>query len=651
MRRKVIAGLLAGWVVLGVVRTWGQEQSVRREHPRLWLTPETTGVLKGQAGKLTDSSMLSKALSYALSGDRTKGREAITMARELLPVTLGRLEAWPGYAKSYIHPAALCYDWCHDLLTEEERKEFLQAMSQWAAWCARKGETEDPYGSVFYGCLWGEAVIGLATWGDHPSAGEWVRHARLELFEKRALPALQRMGGDWLEGNGTYYGPLLLAFYAEAQKTACGEDLYAKTSFFREAVLYHLYASDATFRFFYPTGDLNSGWHGFAEGRPAYGWYPEHRFFLCLARNNLRDTPEASRAQWLLEKLPGVGHLEEVRLPSDTQRSGGRPVLQSVPFAELLWNRDECKVQPLAPDDLPQAYCNRRSGFVAMRGSWKEDAVVVGFHSGPHLARRQHLDQNSFSVFGQKELLVGPLMGVLTGESGRDVEDSYGKCTLLLDHHGQIGGEFSEDAGRILAFGQSDRWVYVVGDAAAAYNSRHFSYAPARQFIRHVLFLRPATLLVLDRVVTSGQMTKRWGAWAVAPLEGSGEGNDPWYRVKVASGKKASGPDVTFSWAPLLPRNPVVKVSVVRVPYAGNSPCRLEVSTDQADLFVNVFSFQREPPPVVTTQVAGERVEVNLEGATKSQVVLAPGDPQQGAITIREGANTVYSGPLLKGPE
>jgi hypothetical protein len=100
-----------------------------------------------------------------------------------------------------VHQVAICYDWCHDLLSDEEKKEFVRVLNEVAGWCNQKSRIESPYNSYFYGYMWSEAVIGLATYPENPEAGKWVSHARIELFEKRALPALDEMGGTGSRGT------------------------------------------------------------------------------------------------------------------------------------------------------------------------------------------------------------------------------------------------------------------------------------------------------------------------------------------------------------------------------------------------------------------------------------------------------------------
>jgi len=670
--------LLVGLFVMLCGRGFAQETKVHTERPRVWLTRQTTSQLRGDAELLKtlstpEAGLLSNALAYVISGDREIGREAIRKATKLLRMGGGRLHAWGGYAKTFIHPAAICYDWCHDLLSQEEKEEFVRVLNGWAGWCSEQAAGESPYNSLFYGYLWGEAVIGLATFGDNPSAPKWVEHARFELLEKRALPALEQMGGDWVEGNAAYFGPLCLALYFEAQKTACGEDLFARIPFMREAVTYQLHASAAGFRLFYPSGDTPRLPH---EPRPLYSEYPEHMLFLLLVRDNLGGTPEAGRAQWLLQKAwrkkSGIYNIRGVIEESaGAYVRDGMPRTIRVPYADALWDRKDQEKGPISPEDLPPAYFNEKSGFVSMRGSWNDDAMVVGFHSGPRLTPWQHLDQNSFTVFGGKDIILGPLMAIAPAYPGgfRGRHESGAKCTFVFDHHGQVEGPASKRAGKILAFHNTEHFAYAVGEAAAAYNDSEASYEPVRTFTRHMLFLRPATLVVVDRVVTKKDVVKRFGLWLrpssldlgrdrekrnhAIPLTGPGgaEGG-PWLDLNRAGVKESptwSMAGQALFWVPLLPRQHEVYANIVDVGPGGDA-VRLEAwpkERREEDIFVNVFVFEGDRPPGVSCEQDGTTVNVTLKGTRESRIRFVADDPQKGTIAIREGNRALFQGPLV----
>jgi len=644
----IFAGLFT--LTAGAGSGAAQELTVKPEHPRIWLTKQT-------AAKLNDTKLLkeltapqagliSRSLAYAIAGDKETGRRAIAIAKELLASGMGRLEAWEGYTKSDIHPAAICYDWCYDLLTPDEKKEFIQTMNAWAEWCARKAEKQPAYDSYFYGYLWGEAVVGLATSGDNLQAKKFIDHARFDLFEKRALPALEALGGDWVEGNGSYYGPVLLAFYAEAQKTACGENLYQKTPFFRQAVLHHLYASGADFKYFYPTGDV---WRTL-RGAPQvlYSLHPEHKLFLCMVRNNLGDSVEAKEAQWLLNKISGKsGGIEIARLDKEPAGGfGGEVAVFPMPAADALWNRSTTKPEPSPPDKLPTGYCNKKSGFVSFRSSWRDDALVVGFQSGPRLAKGQHLDQNSFCVFGGNQILMGPMTAIgFLPQWGRD--DSFSKCTFVFDGSGQAASQNA--GGKILAYNNAEHFSYAAGEAAAAYEDAELGYAPVKHFTRHMLLLRPATLVVLDRVETKPGVVKQWGAFV--PLAKSlkafaepKDAADVWWKAP------------NLSWAPLLPQQRAALQIPVQAPGVNVdrmfNVVRIEVTPKEQhedDLFLNVFSFETDAPPEVNCEAKGNTVELVIRGKREFTVKLAADNPGQGTVVIKEGANILFSGPLAPG--
>lgn len=74
-----------------------------------------------------EAAMVDKAFVYLMSGDRTLGREAVDLAQGYLEaVEFNNLLDITREIGRAMYAAARVYDWCYDLLTEEERKSFLR---------------------------------------------------------------------------------------------------------------------------------------------------------------------------------------------------------------------------------------------------------------------------------------------------------------------------------------------------------------------------------------------------------------------------------------------------------------------------------------------------------------------------------------------
>lgn len=670
------AVLIASALLIGV-QAHAQTCKVRADRPRIWLTPEILDQLRSDVSRPLDSltsseiapeakaraymgsstsaqsamsasepGAISRALEYVISGDKKVGRQAVQEVKELLEWGTPRLRAWGGFAKYLIHPVAICYDWCHNLLTPTEKKDFLNALKAWGKLCSSKVANENPYGSQFYAYLWGEAVVGMAIAGDDPEGQRLVDHARYEIFGKKGRPALEKMGGVWPEGNEFYFGPVLVTFYLEALKTACGENLFPKTSFISEAVLNHIYGGHCYTKRFHPSG----GAVRYKKVGPrlhlnvsSYDTAPEHSIFLALARSNLGDTPEAGHAQWLLDQIA----MDKNRPVQAWTSTTFFPYLfwpagqgaSRVPYANWLWSRCGQLVKPLPPTGLDTVYHDRRSGFVSMRDSWDSKALAVTFQSGPSWGGLQHGDQNAFTVVHNGGFVLGPYMAMKNGTRNRlGRRGCHAKCNMLFDGHGQTESSTAENSGRIIAFSHTPHFAYVVGEAAAAYNDRSWSYEPVKTYTRHMLMLRPSMLLILDHVVTKKGVRKEWGAWAPNSKGKLVSAASPWRSVDT---KQPS-----FLWAPLLPENARVGLQ------ASSSGNRLYVTPkdqDEESIFLNVFTFTPRNAPELTCRRTGRLVNITIkQGSKRMEVQLAADAPSKSRVSIKDNSMTAFAGELVK---
>ncbi|MCD6309047.1 MAG: heparinase II/III family protein, partial [Candidatus Latescibacteria bacterium] len=198
-------------------------------------------------------------------------------------------------------------------------------------------------------------------------------------------------------------------------------------------------------------------------------------------------------AQWLANTLDEA----DVQLPSWK-------------LFNLLWY--DPSVEPAPPSALPTMRHFTDMDFVSMRSDWSGDASLVFFKCGPYIghkairsmpycassAHHTHPDQNHFVIHGAGEWLIRDdgNMGKYTGQHN----------TLVIDGGEQLGGGDSIFDGRVLHAGRlsphilkassSDGLDHAVGDAAAAYPRA----AGLERFRRHLLFLKPDVLIVIDDI-------------------------------------------------------------------------------------------------------------------------------------------------------
>ncbi|HUW56544.1 MAG TPA: HEAT repeat domain-containing protein [Planctomycetota bacterium] len=229
------------------------------------------------------------------------------------------------------------------------------------------------------------------------------------------------------------------------------------------------------------------------------------------ATRNLGGYKEAS---WTVPVAWWVGHMPERILYYD-------PSLTEVPQSSL-----------------PTSALFEGLGIVCMRSTWDDDAVFTRLHSGPNFrGEPPHLNDNTFVLY-HKGVLVKPERSVhvltsnansvlvkdpdetimVTGSCGGLWPDAVwnGKAGDLKPSKENDGGQsyWTDDIGRmnlkarghIAAYESTDLFTYSVGDATRSYNP-----AKLKGFTRQFLYLKPALVLICDRVEgTKPEFEKRW---------------------------------------------------------------------------------------------------------------------------------------------
>jgi hypothetical protein len=265
-------------------------------------------------------------------------------------------------------------------------------------------------------------------------------------------------------------------------------------------------------------------------------------------------------------------------------------------------------------------------GYVYARSSWGEDATYFFFKCGDRFTAHQHLDVGHFLIYKHAEL-VGDGGHYDSFGSNHDVNyhlRTIAHNTILVEdpaetwsriragpvtgndggqhhswphHNGAVTDADAWHSGRelydiadILAFEDRGDHVYVAGDCTRAYSEGKLEY-----FTRQIVFLRPGTFVIFDRVRSKDPSFKK-----------------TWLLQAMKTPKKA-GQDLIVTNAggrlfiqTLLPTGPSVKlVEGDRIySYGGKTyrpnrntgpapECRIEVSPSQqtaVDYFLHVLT-------------------------------------------------------------
>ncbi len=186
---------------------------------------------------------------------------------------------------------------------------------------------------------------------------------------------------------------------------------------------------------------------------------------------------------------------------------------------------------------MPRSHLARGMGLAFMRSDWTDAATHVTFSCGDHFAGHQHLQQNHFTIYRHDYLALdaGEYDSYRSSHNVNYYARSVAHNTVLVrdpsekfvvrqrpasndggqrwftDHTARSVDDWKRrrndfETGHILAFEDAGPYVYVVGDATAAYRP-----GKVKAFVRHLLFVRPETVIVFD-VVVSGrrELEKTW---------------------------------------------------------------------------------------------------------------------------------------------
>ena len=181
-------------------------------------------------------------------------------------------------------------------------------------------------------------------------------------------------------------------------------------------------------------------------------------------------------------------------------------------------------------------------GFVYARSSWDEDATYFFFKCGDRFTAHQHLDVGHFDIYKGGELagdgghyadfgdahdvnyhlrtLAHSTLLVLDPEetwpnirAGKVVANDGGQ-NYAWPHHNGAAADVADwqknrafyDIADFLAYEDHGDYLYVAGDASRAYSPRKLDY-----FTRQVVYLRPETFVVFDRVQSKRpEFKKTW---------------------------------------------------------------------------------------------------------------------------------------------
>ncbi len=600
------------------------------ERPEAWartLEQAHNPEINGTAG------VVSSGLAYVIEGNQELGMHAKELGLEIVRkgVLQGHIRFGDALANS-----ALAYDLTYPLWSEQEKQEFFRYFDQTVD--ANTGSETHVFHNGWYSYKhWGYGLAGYATYYEHERSQQVLADLERE-YRERVVPAfaLAGDGGGWAEGYYVNYWIYEWTFFCEVARRVEGLDYFGISPEFmgQRAVagMFEMYPGigDHHSRRAIPMGD--SGGRRFGSDRDKT--LSARRILV----NHFRDDPEHQVVHAFNELTPRVG-----------------AAYQS--YKDFLWRDISVPKGELA--SFRTSHVSTGPGYVYARSGWDEDATYFFFKCGDRFTAHQHLDNGQFLIYSRGGELAAD--GGQYYHFGTDHDVNYHLRTVahstirvydpeeswhnirayekLFDgvmdndggqhhdfphHNGAVGDAAQWNADRqlydladLLAFQDEGGWLYTAGDCSRAYKRKKLEH-----FTRQIVYIRPGTFVIFDRVrTTKPEYEKTWQLMAInSPVQ-----RGQWQVVTNGGG--------SLFLQTLLPREHSLSLhhgdglhsyhgqSHPPEQDRGREPaCRIEIKPRRAatdDYFLHVLtatdSQTREVPVALATE-NGDEIVVELEG-------------------------------------
>jgi len=550
MRTYTIVGvgllgqILLGWMGAASAQPPEREHAVPREHPRLLGSKERLQQLaqdRSQAyGRVVSvareqeadrhAKLISLSLVAAIEGDDALARQAVDLAMELVngPIRKGHVTFGHDLAL-----AAIAYDLCYDAWTDAERQACIEYIN--ATVDANVDSETHVFHNAWYGYKnWGIGLGCYATYYENDKAKETLDTLYEDYLTRAALALeLAGAGGGWGEGYYIHYWLYEWLFFCEVAKHCEGIDLYAAAPEF-----YSQRAIASAFEMY-----------------PGIGIYGSRRSIPMgdgggITFGGDRDKTLSARRMLVNRYRDDAEHRYIHAFNELTPRSG----VGVYAYKDFLWRDETIPAADLS--DYKLSHISTGPGYVYARSSWDDDATHFFFKCGDRFTAHQHLDVGHFMIYRHEELVSD---GGYYGEWNTPHVTNYlvrsiAHNTILVKdpaetwpdiragtadandggqhhdwpHHNGAVGDPQQwererdlyDIGDILAFEDQGGYLYVAGDCTRAYKTDKL-----RSWTRQIVYIRPGTFVVFDRVdATDPAFRKTWVLQAAkVPVEADGK--------------------------------------------------------------------------------------------------------------------------------
>ncbi len=432
------------------------------------------------------------ALMYQLDGDERYARFAVAQTEAFVAseeARIARGERAHVAGDSYLEVGdiignlALVYDWCHGLLTPEQRARWVAYANQavanvWGPKTARWGSglhpwtgwsVDNPANNYYYSFLRATMLLGLATHGENPQAQAWLKQFRQTKVEEQLLPTFERdlNGGGSREGTG--YGTALRSLYLlyDWWERSTGERLASRTGHTLASLAHFMHSTVPTFNRLAPTGD-----HARDASAALFDY---HRDMLLLLMTLYPNEPLAAAAGEMLaaSSVPRARH-------------GFNAV------SDFLYEPAPAPAVPVLPT-LSNTYWGPGTGQLMMRSGWTSDATFANFICGPYTESHAHRDQGSFVIYKRQ---WWALDANLYSQSGiEQAEDMHN--LVRFDVAGATVKQTYGSSCQLAALATQPHYTYALAQITPVYRGRKPVVNAEREFV----FIQPDVFVVFDRAM------------------------------------------------------------------------------------------------------------------------------------------------------
>jgi hypothetical protein len=544
--------LRAFWIIVcmilpvsGVKSAGHQGHAVPAEHPRLLGSREYLQSLAtsrpdayqrvvdvARRQKADDhAKMISMALVCAIENDEKLGRDAVQSAMKYVtgPIRKGHVP--------FAEDLALCavvYDLCHEYWTQEQRTKFHEYMN--ATVDANVNSETHVFHNGWYGYKhWGIGLACYASYYENDRAPAILEELETD-WRTRAAPALELAGdgGGWAEGYYINYWLYEWLFFCEVARRCGGIDHYADAPKFFEnravAGMFETYPGISTYnsRRSIPMGD--------GGGRVFGGDRDKALSSRRILVSRFADDPDHQAVYTFNEQTPrsSVGDYAYKDflwrdMPFDSAQG-----------EENLHAERRRGIKAGNLKDFKLSHISQGPGYVYARSSWEDDATYFFFKCGDRFTAHQHLDVGHFLIYKYEELAgdgghydsfgsshdvnyhlrtvahstillydpaekwPGIRAGNVTGNDGGQAHNWPHHNGAVVDPAQWYQGRDLYDIADIVAFEDRGDYLYVAGDCTRAYSSDKMD-----SFIRQIVYLRPDTFVIFDRVCSKDASFKK----------------------------------------------------------------------------------------------------------------------------------------------